>query len=290
MSPSFRAKSKVRAVVARSERDHTSMSSSDYVDPARMIFVAGLHRSGTSPLGRILADHPDISGFSNTGVEEDEGQHLQDMYAPAHRYGGPGSFARAPAAHLVEAPGSAVATRQGLLEAWSPHWDLTRRYLVEKSPPNLVRGRYLQQVFPGSAVIAMLRHPVIVALSTKKWARLQSLEQLVEHWFIAHDLLRQDAPHLSRLHVVHYERMADDTEACLGKMAEFLRLETPLDATRWQSSRSSSYLDRWHAMASGTAIQRWQRERIIRRFAGRATTYGYDIEDPSAAPQGHLIN
>jgi len=45
----------------------------------RIVFVAGLHRSGTSLVHRCLAAHPDVSGFADTGVPEDEGQHLQTV-------------------------------------------------------------------------------------------------------------------------------------------------------------------------------------------------------------------
>lgn len=267
-------------------------SSSDVatVDPKSLIFVGGLHRSGTTPLGRILAEHPQISGFHATGVEEDEGQHLQRTYATAERYGGPGRFARHPDAHLISAPGDPGAERQALLAAWVPYWDLSKPYLVEKSPPNLIRGRYLQEVFPGSALVVIIRHPVIVALSTKKWARLHSVERLVEHWFAAHDTLRQDVGHLARVHVLHYERMGIDPVGCLADLSTFLRLETPLDAGLWQSSRSSTYLDRWEAMAAGLPHQRWQRGRIVRRFAERARDYGYEIEDPSVAPSEDALN
>ena len=48
----------------------------------KIILVCGLHRSGTSLLFQILRDHPDISGFRNTGVNQDEGQHLQSVYLP----------------------------------------------------------------------------------------------------------------------------------------------------------------------------------------------------------------
>ena len=66
----------------------------------RIIFVGGLHRSGTSILARSIAAHPSISAFSNTGVPEDEGQHLQTVFQPAYAYGSPGTFAFNPEARL----------------------------------------------------------------------------------------------------------------------------------------------------------------------------------------------
>ena len=59
----------------------------------RLVVVGGLHRSGTTPLARTLATHPQVSGFSGTGAREDEGQHLQTVYPRVRDYGGAGHFA-----------------------------------------------------------------------------------------------------------------------------------------------------------------------------------------------------
>ncbi|MCP6391084.1 hypothetical protein NL487_29600, partial [Klebsiella pneumoniae] len=75
----------------------------------------------------------------------DEGQHLQTVYKPAKAFGGMARFGFNKASfmdenHLLATPASA----EKLMREWGAYWDLTRPYLVEKSQPNLVRGRFLQ--------------------------------------------------------------------------------------------------------------------------------------------------
>ena len=54
----------------------------------KYVFVGGSPRSGTSLLGRNIARMEDCTGLKNTGVFEDEGQFLQDVYPTASAYGG----------------------------------------------------------------------------------------------------------------------------------------------------------------------------------------------------------
>jgi len=259
------------------------------VNGARLVFVGGLHRSGTTPLSRALATHPSISGLRDTGVTEDEGQHLQSVYPKAGRYGGPGRFALSPQAHLTEdSPLVTPENADRLVREWLPYWDDSRELLLEKSPPNLVMGRFLQALFPGSALVVVLRHPVVVALSTVKWRRFASrhwwkhasVPDMVRHWFTAHDLLRQDAAHLSRLHVLRYEDLLADPVGRLAEIQHFLGLETPFQADYLRPGHSTQYEERWAAMQR-SLLSGPTRRRVENAYGDAAARYGYDISDLS---------
>ena len=255
---------------------------------SRLVFVGGLHRSGTTPVARILGQHPEVSALAGTGVREDEGQHLQSVYPPAWVHGGSGHFARAGRAHLTESSELvSAANARRLLDAWRPYWDLSARYLVEKSPPNLLMSRFLQALFPDAAFVMVVRHPVTVALSTKKWTRLvsrdprkfASLSSLVEHWLIAHRLLAQDLPHLNRVHVVYYEDLVAQPKAELERVRQFLGLEGAIPSSGVGGTHGTSYERAWDRLQTRVRPGGWQRRRIERRFGAEMSAFGYDVAD-----------
>lgn len=267
-------------------------------ESARLVFVGGLHRSGTTPLARTMGQHPQISGLTGTGVKEDEGQHLQSVYPKAKTYGGAGRFAMDPRSHLTEAsPLATPENAETLVREWSPYWDLDRQLLLEKSPPNLVMGRFLQALFPDSAYVAVIRHPVVVALSTHKWRRLAARNvrmhttyyQLVEHWLAAHETFLADLPHLRRVHVLRYENLVADPAAELAPVTELLGLSSPLDSGSLRATHSGRYEEQWAAMRRSGPLSRRNRSSIERDFSEAIARWGYDVDDLSALPTGPVI-
>ena len=248
------------------------------------VFLGGLHRSGTTLLFRMLREHPEMSGFANNPYAnewlgaEDEGQYLQSVYPPAIFWGGPGKFAFDPEANLTE--NSEFLTpdsRTKLATEWFPYFDLSKRYLLEKSPPNILWTRFLQSVFPNSSFVIIERHPVAVSLATEKWSPT-GYKSLVEHWLVAHETFEKDRTHLSRVMTVKYENLISQPFDTLSIIYRFLGLEphpTTFEAT---SEHNQRYFSKWLALAkdpqTSAAIQE-----CVDLYETRVRAFGYSLQD-----------
>jgi Sulfotransferase family len=123
--------------------------------------------------------------------------------------------------------------------------------LVERSPPNLVMTRSSRAPFPDARFVMVVRHPAIVSLSTRKWARLRSLSALLDHWFAAHRTFEEDAAFLHHLLVVKNEHLVADPEGTLAEIAAFLELDGAIPAGGIDTRRSATYERQWAELAGG---------------------------------------
>jgi len=263
------------------------------IDGRRLVFIGGLHRSGTSIIHRCLGDHPCVSGFHDTGVYEDEGQHLQSVYPPASAFGGPGRFGFHPQSFLDEnSPLATAESARRLVADWARHWDAGRKLLVEKSPPNLVRTRFLQALFPGCRFIIVVRHPIAVAYATQKWTaclpqrwfpeklrpRLPraGVRSLVEHWLICHERFAEDRPKLRNVHVLRYEDFVARPEHHLNSLYAFLGLPGERLKREVRGGVNDRYWARWQRRRRNI-LTRSYADGLVRGLEERVHRFGYSL-------------
>lgn len=215
------------------------------VHDKKFLFIGGLHRSGTSLLYECITQHPSISGFSDTGVPEDEGQHLQTVYPPARAHGRVGEFGFDTTSYLDE--DSELATQDNmhrLVDEWSKHWNMEKPILAEKSPPNLVRTRFLQSLFPNSLFIIILRHPIPVALATRKWNPTR-VDKLIKHWIVCHNRFLSDAGHINNIKVIKYEDFVTKNRYIMRSIFQFIGIESIDIDTNIIDDINSKYFSEW---------------------------------------------
>jgi hypothetical protein len=257
--------------------------------PGRLVFIGGLHRSGTSLIHRCLAAHPLVSGFHDTGVPEDEGQHLQTVYPPAHRYGGAGLFGFDPAARLTEtSPLVTDESRERLLREWGRYWRPDAAVGIEKSPPNLIRTRFLQALYPTAAFVIVLRHPVAVAGATRKGRRQRlGYLRLIQHWVACHSILAADIPHLRSVQVVRYERFVADPDAELARLFAGMGLEPKASGEPVRRGVNDRYFARFTGSRNPLVVL--DRSRAVARCESDVRRFGYSLVDLQRADAPPLV-
>ncbi|MEZ5955775.1 MAG: sulfotransferase [Hyphomonadaceae bacterium] len=232
------------------------------------LFICGLHRSGTTALHEILKLHPEITGFSGTGKPKDEGQHLQGVIGVDGDFGGPGDFCFHGGAHLTERDLPAYAERlPELMSSWECLWAADRAVRIEKSPPNLIRARFLQAAFPDARFVFIVRHPLAVARATRKWSHASD-EHLFRHWLQGHRIMMEDMSYLRRRCCVRYEDLAADLNGALEQVWALAGVSSlPVHADSF-SDHNPTYLNAGADFALDDAEQH-----LLARF-------GYELDPP----------
>lgn len=243
----------------------------------KIIFIVGLHRSGTTLLADILANNEKISSFKNTGFPKDEGQFLQTVFPPAKYYGGAGKFGFHPKSHLTEkSPLCTQENRKKLMTEWGKHWDFHKEYLLEKSPPNILKTRFLKTLFPEAYFIVLMRHPVAVSFATQKWSKT-SIHSLLDHWLLCHKLLFSDLGAIDRKIIIRYEDLITRSQNELNRIAQFLGLDSLKVEQGVIKDSNVRYFQKWDSTYNG-----WKRlvnlPLLLLRYERPINRYGYSLK------------
>lgn len=243
------------------------------------IFLTGLHRSGTSLLHSLLREHPDISGFANTGVPEDEGQHLQTVVKTAKHFGGPGKFAFRHEAYMNEY--HTLATKknaQKILLEWKEYFDLSCKFLIEKSPPTIIRTRFFQKLFPKSRFIILLRHPLVVAYATQKWSKT-SIISLLNHTLYAYKIFFNDLSHLNSFHIIRYEDLVQEPQNQIDNILNWLDINICPINQKVNPKVNEKYFKMWENDRGSMFADLHDKDNQIARYDKEMRRFGYSINN-----------
>lgn len=259
----------------------------------RLLFIGGLHRSGTTALNALLGTDARVSVFSNTGVTEDEGQYLQTVLPLEREFGAVGEFALDPRAHITEESDLLQPAKERLFAEWSRHWDLTKKVLVEKTPSNIIRMRFLRAVFPNANFIVMIRHPVAITLAATKWKNLQ-IEIMLENWVTAHEIMSKDLAHIGGdcCTIIRYEDFISDPKSVEHELENALGFAPELDYSLLKPGLNKSYFERWrngdyHLWGNNHPVKnrlkskfnRIKFRRLERELEKKINRFGYSFRD-----------
>jgi len=268
----------------------------------KYVFVGGSPRSGTSLLGRNIARMEDCTGFKNTGVFEDEGQFLQNVYAIASEYGGSSRCGFDPRMHRTET--SDLLTPESvhrLKVSWHAYWDNTKAIFVEKTPENFLMTRFLQTAFPNSYFVVLRRHPVPVSMAGQKWTvNITSLNRMFEHYLHCYGIFEEDKKYLKRVYELTYEDYVENPDKYHREIAAFIGTcvpEPPVEDTfrivlQWRNPlgllvpeqamettsavHSKKYFDRWSHFLTRSPFKGYYRY-IARKYEPEFAKYDYSL-------------
>jgi hypothetical protein len=186
------------------------------------VFIMGCNNSGTTLLYEMLGLHPDVTLLPH------EGQYLTRLLPLPASAGCPRVWTeRLDVFRLTENDEGPDADR--LVFDWVSQAERPLlRFIAEKSPPDTLRSRWLQQVFPEAWFIAIVRSGFAVAEGIRR-RQGYDLERCARHWSLANRLMLEDAGRLRRFLLVRYEDLLGDFATVTASIAAFLQIDrTPL--------------------------------------------------------------
>lgn len=252
----------------------------------KLVFICGLHRSGTSILHKTLSGSEHFSGFHDTGIFEDEGQHLQTVFPPDMDFGGPGKFAFNKNSRLDESsPLISLENKDKLLKEWGKYWDAQKPIWIEKSPPNLIRMRFFQELFPDAYFITISRHPIAVSLATQKWSRT-TIDNLIKHWITAHEIYRSDREKVNKELYFSYEEMVYSPEKVMKAVETFLG--TNISFVNNFKNFNGKYFDIWSEDKIWQFMKKHRKKKSIELYEKSINEFGYSLVDFEKYPSLRL--
>lgn len=187
----------------------------------KWVFLVGCYNSGTTLLAELLSQHPSIAALPT------EGHFITDQFLTDFELGLPRMWVnREDIFCLTEEDEGPDPLR--IKKEWAMRLDHSKPVLLEKSPPNSARTRWLQKHFDEAYFIGIVRNGYAVAEGITRKAEPRHLidgwpiEMSAFQWKRSNDVLKNDSKYLKRFLWIKYEDLTADTFTTLDSITEFV--------------------------------------------------------------------
>jgi hypothetical protein len=182
------------------------------------VFIVGCYNSGTTLIHDLLATHPLV------GSMPDEGQFFQDQLTVPRDVGLLRLWALDHDRFWLDETGGAGIDVERLKRQWGSRFnDAGRPVLLEKSPTNAARTRWLSHHFENAHFIGIVREGRAVAEGIRRKTG-HDIEQGAWQWVRSNEIMLRDFECLPRKLLLRYERLAEAPDAVLAEVLAFLEL------------------------------------------------------------------
>ena len=103
--------------------------------------------------------------------------------------------------------------------------------------------------FPDAVFVFVMRHPAAIAVAGQKLAR-SSYRSAIRHWVRCHEIAADDAAHLRRVDVIHYERFVADPDRELERAFKLIGLEPHRTGEPVRRGSDDTYFRRFRSSAN----------------------------------------
>ncbi|MGV7222333.1 MAG: sulfotransferase family protein [Nitrospinales bacterium] len=187
-----------------------------FADERKWVFIIGCTNSGTTLLHALLATHPDIASLHI------EGQYLTQVLPTDSKDG----LQRVWTENLkifrnTEADQHIDAIR--LIHDWKNYLNnVNASTVLEKTPINSIRSRWLQSVFKNSYFIGIVRDGRAVSEGIARRTKSVSIERAADHWIMTYNLMLDDAKYLKHFNLVKYENLVANSFETVMEVLDFI--------------------------------------------------------------------
>jgi len=190
----------------------------------KWLFIVGCYNSGTTLLSELLGHHPAISALTT------EGHFITDQFVKDYEIGLPRMWVEREDLFCLN-ENSTGPDHIRLMKEWAMRLDCSKQVLVEKSPPNTAKTRWLQKHFPDAHFVAIVRDPYAVSEGITRKANPIHLinswpiEMSFNQWKRSNEILNEDSKHLKKFMWIKYEDLTENPTEILNKITNFCGID-----------------------------------------------------------------